>query len=66
VVSLVSDDGKETGILRHVMKVFLVDSKGDVRNIYSAGFLDSRILLNDLQTVLGPSRADGPTPQAGK
>jgi cytochrome c peroxidase len=53
VVPLVTDDGRETGVLRHVLKVFLVDSKGEVRNIYSSGFLDEDILLNDLQTVLG-------------
>lgn len=66
VVPLVTDDGRETGILRHVLKVFLVDSKENVRNIYSAGFLDERILLNDLQTVLGSSRAGKPAPLADK
>jgi cytochrome oxidase Cu insertion factor (SCO1/SenC/PrrC family) len=36
----------------HVMKVFLVDGGGRVRNVYSAGFLDARVLVNDLLTVL--------------
>ena len=38
--------------LRHVLKLFLVDANGAVRNIYSTGFLDLRLLLNDLETVL--------------
>jgi cytochrome oxidase Cu insertion factor (SCO1/SenC/PrrC family) len=37
----------------HVMKVFLVDGESRVRNVYSAGFLDARVLVNDLLTVVG-------------
>ena len=50
-------DGHAPGRLRHVLKLFLVDSEGAVRNIYSTGFLDLRILMNDLRTVLetGPA-----------
>ena len=40
--------------LRHVLKVFLVDSAGDVRQIYSTGFLDVRLVLADLKTLLPP------------
>jgi protein SCO1 len=36
----------------HVLKIFLVDDAGRVRNIYSTGFLDVRLLLADLETVL--------------
>lgn len=52
-VPLVTEEGEETGQFRHVMKVYLVDGQGDVRNIYSAGLFDERLLLNDVQTVLG-------------
>ncbi|MEE8559070.1 MAG: SCO family protein [Myxococcota bacterium] len=48
---LATADGQETGVLRHVLKVFLVDGSGWIRNVYSAGFLDSRILERDLETV---------------
>ena len=44
--------GQETGLIGHVLKVFLVDGDRWVRNVYSAGFLDARILLNDIETVL--------------
>ncbi len=38
--------------LRHVLKVFLVDEHRDIRNIYSTGLLDPRLVMNDLRTVL--------------
>ncbi len=48
-------DGHETGVIGHVLKVFLVDAEGWVRNVYSTGFLDARILLSDIETILsGP------------
>ena len=37
----------------HTLKVFLVDGEGRIRNVYSTGFLDARVLVNDLLTVLG-------------
>jgi cytochrome oxidase Cu insertion factor (SCO1/SenC/PrrC family) len=37
----------------HVLKIFLVDGERRVRNIYSTGFLDVRLLLADLETLLG-------------
>jgi cytochrome oxidase Cu insertion factor (SCO1/SenC/PrrC family) len=48
-----SDDAAER--IAHVLKVFLVDGQGRVRNIYSSGFLDLRLLLADLETVLESS-----------
>lgn len=39
--------------LRHVLKVFLVDEQGAVRNVYSTGLLDPRLVLNDVRTILG-------------
>lgn len=37
--------------LRHVLKLFLVDSEGAVRNIYSTGLLDPRLLMSDIATL---------------
>lgn len=37
--------------LRHVLKVFLVDGDRAVRQIYSTGFLDRRLVLADLRTL---------------
>ena len=38
--------------ISHVLKVFLIDPAGDVREIYSSAFLHPRTVLNDLQTLL--------------
>ena len=51
-VLLRGPDGDFTGELRHVLKVFLLDDQGRVRNVYSTGFLDPRLLLNDAKTLL--------------
>ncbi len=47
------EGGRFTGRYRHVLKVFLVDRDGQVRNIYSAGFLVPELIVNDIKTVLG-------------
>jgi len=38
--------------LSHVLKVFLIDRAGFVREIYSSTFLHPRTVLNDVQTLL--------------
>jgi len=47
------EHGRSTGRIRHVLKVFLVDRDGFIRNVYSAGFLVPELVLNDIRTVLG-------------
>ena len=44
--------GRFTGRYRHVLKVFLVDQDGYIRNVYSAGFLVPDLVVNDIKTVL--------------
>jgi cytochrome oxidase Cu insertion factor (SCO1/SenC/PrrC family) len=38
--------------LSHVLKVFLIDRVGDVREIYTSTFLYPRLVLNDIETLL--------------
>jgi protein SCO1 len=38
--------------LSHVLKVFLIDRMGDVREIYTSTFLYPRLVLNDIDTLL--------------
>jgi cytochrome oxidase Cu insertion factor (SCO1/SenC/PrrC family) len=45
-------DGSWTGLYRHVLKVFLLDARHHVRNVYSTGFLHPQLILNDIRTVL--------------
>ena len=44
--------GRSTGRYRHVLKVFLLDQDGFIRNVYSAGFLVADLVVNDIKTVL--------------
>ena len=41
-----------TGPLNHTLRVFLVDSEGNIRNIYSSGTFDVRLVLADVKTLL--------------
>ena len=45
-------DGSWTGLYRHVLKLFLIDARHQVRNVYSTGFLHPALILNDARTVL--------------
>ena len=45
-------DGRWTGLYRHVLKVFLLDQRHQVRNVYSTGLLDADLVLNDVRTLL--------------
>ena len=49
---LIDARGRELGVYRHVLKVFLVDADGAVRNVYSADFLSAELLASDARTVL--------------
>ncbi len=45
--------------LSHMLKVYLIDAGGSVREIYSPSFLHQAVLFNDIKTLLmeGPARA---------
>jgi protein SCO1 len=46
------DPNDPTGALNHILRVFLIDAAGLVRNIYSLDFLDPNLVLNDVRTLL--------------
>jgi cytochrome oxidase Cu insertion factor (SCO1/SenC/PrrC family) len=53
VVTVVDrSSGKPRRELAHVLKVFLIDPAGDVREIYSSMFLHPQSVLNDIETLL--------------
>lgn len=43
--------GAPTRARTHMLKVFLLDARGQVREIYSAAFLHPQVLLNDIKTL---------------
>jgi cytochrome oxidase Cu insertion factor (SCO1/SenC/PrrC family) len=42
--------------LSHVLKVFLIDRAGDIREIYTSNFLHPQMVLNDIHTLLAEDR----------
>ena len=49
--------GRATRTLTHMLKVFLIDEKARVREIYSAAFLHPDVMLNDLRMLALQSNA---------
>jgi len=43
--------GRPTRALHHMLKVFLIDGRGKVREIYSLAYLQPQVLLNDMRTL---------------
>ncbi|MEN3275503.1 MAG: hypothetical protein V7631_1293 [Massilia sp.] len=44
--------GQRVPVLSHMLKVYLIDAAGDVREIYSTSYLHPVVLLNDIKTLL--------------
>jgi cytochrome oxidase Cu insertion factor (SCO1/SenC/PrrC family) len=53
-----------TGPLNHTLRVFLIDRVGNIRNIYSSGTLDPRLVLADVRTLMKESLPAGANPLA--
>ena len=47
-----SNPNDPQGPLYHILRVFLVDREGRIRNIYSSATLDARLVLADVKTLL--------------
>lgn len=52
-----TDPDDPLGPLAHQLRVFLIDRDAMVRNIYSVGFLDPRLVMTDVRTLLAGERA---------
>ena len=48
-------DGKFLGSFSHLLRVFLIDQQGNIRNIYNTSFLHADIVFNDIKTIQGPA-----------
>jgi cytochrome oxidase Cu insertion factor (SCO1/SenC/PrrC family) len=44
--------GAPTRVLTHMLKVFLIDEDGMVREIYSSAFLQPEVMFNDIKTLV--------------
>lgn len=52
VVDKRKDPNHSLGPLNHIVRVYLIDRDGKIRNIYSNGTLDPRLVLADIRTLL--------------
>jgi cytochrome oxidase Cu insertion factor (SCO1/SenC/PrrC family) len=52
---LFDENGEPLAAIRHVVKLYLVDASGAVRNVYSTSLLSVPLVLTDLETVLAAS-----------
>ena len=44
--------GAPTGVYSHVLKVFLIDRRREVREIYTTAYLLPAVVMNDIETLL--------------
>jgi len=45
------ESGRATRTLHHMLKMFLIDACGEVREIYSLSFLQPQVMFNDIKTL---------------
>jgi cytochrome oxidase Cu insertion factor (SCO1/SenC/PrrC family) len=45
------ENGRATRTLHHMLKMFLIDERGEVREIYSLAFLQPQVMFNDIKTL---------------
>ncbi|WP_082029794.1 SCO family protein [Ruegeria sp. ANG-S4] len=48
----VVDRGSPDGQINHLLRMYLVDRDGAIRNIYGLGQIDPRLLMGDVETLL--------------
>ena len=59
-VGLKTNPDDPLGPYTHQLRLFLIDREQRIRNIYSLGFLDPRLVVNDVRTLLLEERGQGP------
>ena len=52
------DQGNFTGTFSHILRVYLIDTKKQLRNIYSVSFLHADTLINDVKTLLNENKTE--------
>jgi cytochrome c peroxidase len=52
--------GEEAGNISHVLRVFLIDRRMQIRNIFSASYLHADSMLNDIRTLQMETALQGP------
>ena len=42
----------DNDVINHLLRMFLVDRTGQIRNIYGLGMIDPRLIMTDIETLL--------------
>jgi len=51
-VSVETDEhGRATRTVHHMLKIFLIDASGEVREIYTLSFIQPQVMFNDIKTL---------------
>jgi protein SCO1 len=56
-VGVMPEGPSSTSPLTHIFRAFLVDREGRIRNVYSLDFLDPKLVLTDVRTLLHDDQA---------
>jgi len=43
---------KDSETINHLLRLYLIDRKGQIRNVYGLGFMDPRLLFADIESLL--------------
>lgn len=62
-IALPHSAGQRVPVLQHLLKMYLLDASGSVREIYSPAFLHPLVLKNDIQTLLMETARIGAAPR---
>ncbi len=46
------DRSRDAEVLNHLLRLYLVDRQGKIRNIYGLGTIDPRLIMTDVETLL--------------
>ncbi len=52
IQKIYDEQGNFTGTFSHILRVYLIDTDKNIRNIYSVSFLHADTLINDIKTLL--------------
>ena len=52
----IDENGRPTRTLHHMLKMFLIDARGDVREIYTLAFVQPGVMFNDIKTLAWEAR----------
>ncbi|MET0153540.1 MAG: cytochrome c peroxidase [Candidatus Binatia bacterium] len=52
------ENGRPLGTISHILRVYLIDKRKRIRNIYSSSFLHADTMTSDIQTVLREDHRD--------